>query len=284
MWRVAGSCFSWLSTVQPSMSGRKTSSEMALGWYSRARASASAPRMATSTLKPAVVRQIGQDARVVRIVLDDRAAPRRPAATVSRSSGTARRRSAGRGAIESGWQRRRHARRPASDAAALDGSGVFGRQVEREGAAHARHAAQLDFAAEQVGELAADGEAEAGAAVFAAGAGIGLLERLEDDLLLLGGMPMPVSATSKATTVGALRSIGCSALQPPAAAAIASRTPPWSVNLKAFDSRFFSTCCRRLRVGDHAAVELGIELDVEGEAAALGLVPEGPHDDVDAGC
>ena len=25
-----------------------------------------------------------------------------------------------------------------------------------------------------------------------------------------------------------------------------SRTPPWSVNLKAFDSRFFNTCSRRL--------------------------------------
>ncbi len=43
----------------------------------------------------------------------------------------------------------------------------------------------MDFAAEQAGQLAADGEAEAGAAVFAAGRGIGLLERLEDDLLLL---------------------------------------------------------------------------------------------------
>ncbi len=31
MWRVAGSCFKWLSTVHPSMSGRKTSSETAAG-------------------------------------------------------------------------------------------------------------------------------------------------------------------------------------------------------------------------------------------------------------
>jgi uncharacterized protein (TIGR03032 family) len=43
-----------------------------------------------------------------------------------------------------------------------------------------------DFAAQQEGQLAADGEAQSGAAVFAAGRGIGLLERLEDDLLLLG--------------------------------------------------------------------------------------------------
>ena len=62
---------------------------------------------------------------------------------------------------------------------------IFHRQIEREGAAVAGRAAQLDFAAEQVRKFAADGEAQAGAAVFAAGAGVGLLERLEDDLLLL---------------------------------------------------------------------------------------------------
>ncbi len=50
--RVSGFCLSWLSTVQPSMSGRNTSSETAVGWYCLARSSASAPRIATSTLKP----------------------------------------------------------------------------------------------------------------------------------------------------------------------------------------------------------------------------------------
>ncbi len=44
---------------------------------------------------------------------------------------------------------------------------------------------QPDLAAEQRRELAADREAEAGAAVLAAGAGVGLLERLEDQPLLL---------------------------------------------------------------------------------------------------
>ena len=32
MCRVSGLCLSWLSTVQPSMSGRKTSSQTAVGW------------------------------------------------------------------------------------------------------------------------------------------------------------------------------------------------------------------------------------------------------------
>src|SRR4029453_7828516 len=59
-------------------------------------------------------------------------------------------------------------------------------EVESEGAAHSRRAPQLDLAAEQVGQLAADGQAEAGAPVLPGGAGVGLLEGLEDDLLLLG--------------------------------------------------------------------------------------------------
>ena len=52
MWRVAESCLSRASTVQPSMSGRKMSSEIALGLCSRTSFSASAPRLATSTLNP----------------------------------------------------------------------------------------------------------------------------------------------------------------------------------------------------------------------------------------
>ena len=64
--------------------------------------------------------------------------------------------------------------------------GVCGRQVQREGAALARNARQLDFATEQRGQLTADRQAEAGAAVFAARPGIGLLERLEDQPLFLG--------------------------------------------------------------------------------------------------
>ena len=50
--RVSGFCLSWLSTLQPSMSGRNTSSDTAVGWYCFASSSASVPRAATSTLKP----------------------------------------------------------------------------------------------------------------------------------------------------------------------------------------------------------------------------------------
>ena len=65
------------------------------------------------------------------------------------------------------------------------GADVVQRQVQRERAALARRALQAHFAAEQAGDFADDRKAQAGAAVLARGARVGLLERLEHDLLLL---------------------------------------------------------------------------------------------------
>src|SRR5579871_119691 len=42
----------------------------------------------------------------------------------------------------------------------------------------------MNFAAQKAGKLAADGQSQSGPAIFTAGAGIGLLERFKDDLLL----------------------------------------------------------------------------------------------------
>ncbi len=56
-------------------------------------------------------------------------------------------------------------------------------QVQRKCASLSGRAAELDLAAQQVGQFAADGESQSGSAVLAAGAGIGLLECLEDDPL-----------------------------------------------------------------------------------------------------
>src|SRR6185437_3280125 len=72
-------------------------------------------------------------------------------------------------------------------AAGARGPNVGLREIQREYAAGAWRALQLDLAAQQAGELAADGKSQAGAAVLAAGAGIRLLECLEDDSLLIGG-------------------------------------------------------------------------------------------------
>ncbi len=66
-----------------------------------------------------------------------------------------------------------------------DRAGIPQRQVQRERAADARRAAQMNLPAEQIRQFAADRQTEAGAAVLAARARIGLLERLEDDALLL---------------------------------------------------------------------------------------------------
>src|SRR5439155_25816706 len=134
--------------------------------------------------------------------------------------------------------------------------------------------------AEEIGELAADGEPEPGAAVAPAGAGIGLLEGLEDDLLLLEGnadagvadlesdhrwrlpqdrvIRVPSSrsvryAQSDAAALGELEGIGEEVLED---------------LLQAF-------CIR------NHAVELRIELDGESQLAVVGLVAERPCDRVD---
>ena len=132
-----------------------------------------------------VVRKIDQHARIVRIVLHDQQhgiAWLDAVAIVrhrfQRTLGEPhRRRQRGIGA------RRRF---DAGDTPGCRRTDIGERQIQRERAADARLAAQLDLAAEQVRQLAADRQAKPGAAVFAAGRCIGLLERLEDDALLLG--------------------------------------------------------------------------------------------------
>ena len=66
------------------------------------------------------------------------------------------------------------------------GRRVDARQVEREAAARADLAGQPDLAAQQPRDFPADRQPEAGAAVLPAGGAVGLLERLEDDAVLLG--------------------------------------------------------------------------------------------------
>ncbi|MCY1178118.1 hypothetical protein D9M73_184560 [compost metagenome] len=56
---------------------------------------------------------------------------------------------------------------------------------------------------------------------------------------------MPVSVTTKATTASARFSSLLSTLHPDTAGAMLILTLPCSVNLKALDSRFLTTCSRR---------------------------------------
>src|SRR6185436_17503625 len=62
---------------------------------------------------------------------------------------------------------------------------VTNRQVQRERAAHTRGAAQLDLTTKQTCQLSTDRQSQTRAAVLAARARVGLLERLEHDALLL---------------------------------------------------------------------------------------------------
>src|SRR5262249_23752506 len=60
-------------------------------------------------------------------------------------------------------------------------------QIQRKRAAKARRTDQPDLASQQSGDLAADGQSQAGAAVFAARAAVSLLESLENDGLFFLG-------------------------------------------------------------------------------------------------
>ena len=118
-------------------------------------------------------------------------------------------------------------------------------QVQREAAALAGLAGEADLAAEQIGELAADGQPEPGAAEPAAGGHVGLLEGLEDDRLFVGGdADARVGHGEADDGVGLVERLAV-ALQPSVATLTAMLTLPRSVNLNAFESRFLSTCCSR---------------------------------------
>ena len=196
MWRVARSVFSRSRMRQPSMSGRKMSSVIADGWYSRVIASAPAPVRLTRPLKPLRARRVEQHLGEAEVVLDDQ---QHPVAGLDRRRGrrrprwrTSRRRRAAAAGVE---RRRRHRRMPAQRRRGVAGAAaalgaqrprslagalravaraarrvVALRQVQREGAALARRADQPDLAAEQARQLAADRQAQAGAAVLARGA------------------------------------------------------------------------------------------------------------------
>ena len=116
------------------------------------------------------------------------------------------------------------------------------RQEERERAPLARRAHQPDLAAQQPSDLATDRQPQAGAAVLAARAAVGLLERLEDDLLLVRRNPNAGVRDRECEHDAARLRLSFSRLQPSAAGLTESETCPCCVNLNAFDSRFLITC------------------------------------------
>ena len=223
-------------------------------------------------LEAPVARQAQQDARVVRVVLDDEqhGVALLDVVAVVRDVLLAR----DRQDVQLAWRSRRRPTVAAAGARRVRAR-VVQRQVEGEGAALAVDAGELDLAAQQHGQLAADGQAQAGAAVLARGAGVGLLEGLEDEPLLL----------RRDADAGVLDGEGDHLLAPCSApgdrgssprVARPTRTSTWpcAVNLTALDSRFLRICCRRFGVAVHGARQVVGEVDVERQVLGLGHVPE----------
>ena len=149
-------------------------------------------------------------------------------------------------------------------------------QVEGEGAAQPGHAAQLDLTAQQAGQLAADRQAEAGAAVLAAGAGVGLLECLEDDpLFFLRDADAGVRHLERHDAGSALedRMVGA-----PAGCRRRHREahPALLGELEGVGEEVLEHLLEPLRVGDDGTAQIGIDLDIEGQLAVLRLMPERP--------
>ena len=134
----------------------------------------------------------------------------------------------------------------------------------------------MDFASKQVRQLAADGKTKSGTAVFAAGARIGLLKCLEDQLLLFDGNTDAGvgylerdhrGGVVQDRMLGAPASHGRRHVQPDAAL---------GRKFERVRQQVFQHLLKPLRIGDEAPRQVGIEIDVERQLAIFGFVPERP--------
>ena len=115
-------------------------------------------------------------------------------------------------------------------------------------------AAQLDFSAQQAGQLAADGESQSGSAVFAAGAGVCLLKRLEDDSLLLRrNTDSGIGDLEGNHGCGACRESGWSSLHPPAATETDKLHASVLRELECVGQQILEHLLQTFRIGDQAA-------------------------------
>ena len=157
-------------------------------------------------------------------------------------------------------------------------------QIENERAALVRRAAKLDFAAEQICQFAADGQSQSGSAVLSTGAGVRLLERFENDLLLF--------EWDADARVGdferhyRLRLIENRVLRAPAPDRGGDVEPHAAVlgELEGVGQQILEHLLQALGVGRDSAPEVLVDLDVEGELPVVGLVPERPRDGVEEVC
>jgi len=138
--------------------------------------------------------------------------------------------------------------------------------------------AEMDFAAQQVGQFAADGEAEAGAAIFAARAGIGPGGNASKMIFCFSiGMPMPLSETSKAITLGDCLSTGCSGPQPLLAAYTFETDAAALGELEGVGQQVLQDLLQTLGVGRDGAADQRIDLRLKRQLPCFGFVSEWPR-------
>ena len=130
-------------------------------------------------------------------------------------------------------------------------------------------AGQADFAAQQPRDFAADRQAQSRAAVFAAGAAVRLLERLEDDLLFLRRNADAGIADRKRDD--RTRVIERFVVRAPAFGDLrdAEGHLPLSVNLNALESRLRMTCSSRCESVSMCRGRFAIQIDLEIRASWL---------------
>src|ERR1700722_8430855 len=154
---------------------------------------------------------------------------------------------------------------------------VSERQIKCEAASLAWRAAQLNFAAQQTGQFAADGQPQSCSAVLAARAGIGLLESLEDN-------PLLVERDADAGIGDLKRDYGSCAAENGGAFAPsvvrnrdAKPNSPVLGKLERIRQQVLQHLLQTLGVGHQAASQVRIGEHFESETAVFGLVPERPR-------
>src|SRR5215469_15862720 len=152
------------------------------------------------------------------------------------------------------------------------------RQIKGECASAARRAPELNLAAQESGKLTADRQSKACAAIFSARACIGLLESLEDDLLLLQRNANSSVGDLEGDDTGCVRERD---VVPVRAAQCRPNSQTDAAFLREFEGigqQVFENLLKPLRIGENTAAKIRVELDLEGQLPRFCLVVEGAPD------
>ena len=158
--------------------------------------------------------------------------------------------------------------------------GVHERQVQREGAAFARGAVDPDLAAKEPGDLAADREAQAGTAELSAGAGVALLERLEDDaVLLLRDADAAVADAERHHGVGRVEQLLLGVPSTGGHRRLERDAAPLG-ELERVRQQVLEHLLQALGVGLERRRQAGLDVHLEVEPLEVGHLPEGALDEL----